>query len=395
MSPCRSLGPRREVDETELRESKQAQRGEISRRGATPSSGRSRAQGIAVVDRRVSMPQRRLHRRSKAQRLAARGDVRRLIRLLGTHDWLVDADGQARDLAVGRRLEVVAALGSIERGDAEDGLVLALADDDPRVRQAAVVALGADASDKVAKALARAAASWRDAGLAEARAAAVEALVTMDDEVLAVVFAETLVDDRQSEQLSPDEEAALRRLFDVEQGRATEILAERLALRLSAPNRGERRRALQVIVTLGGVAVEALVDALADTERRQAACAALAAIRDTRAVAALVSMLDSGDAAARAMAARTLGAIRDPRAVEALVRAGNDADPDVRDAALDALNRLGAVVDLLSAAALADSMRRRPANIEADRGPLPPGGVDASAEPVRTLLQRLLGKPRP
>jgi HEAT repeat protein len=341
------------------------------------------------------MPHRGLHRSSKAERLAARGDVRRLVRLLGTHDWLVDADGQARDLAVGRRLEVVAALGTMKRGDAEDGLVLALGDDDPRVRQSAVMALRADASDKAAKALARAAASWRDPGLAQARAAAVEALVAMDDEVLAVVFAETLVDDPQREQLSSDEEAELRRLFDVEQGRATEVLAERLALRLSAPNRGERGRALQVIVTLGGVAVEALVDALADTERRQAACAALAAIRDTRAVAALVSMLDSGDAAARAMAARTLGAIRDPRAVEALVRAGNDEDPDVRDAALDAVDRLGSVVDLLSAAALADSMRARPGNSDADRAPPQPHGVDASAEPFRALLQRLLGKPRP
>ena len=59
------------------------------------------------------------------------------------------------------------------------------------------------------------------------------------------------------------------------------------------------------------------------------------------------------------MAARTLGAIRDPLALDDLVRAGKDADPDVRDAALDALGRLRSLVEVLGAGALSDSADRR------------------------------------
>jgi HEAT repeat protein len=320
------------------------------------------------------------------------------MRLLATHDWLVDADGQARDLAVGRRLEAVAALGTIERPDAEAGVVRALDDDDPRVRRAAVAALGPEVSPKAATALARAAATWRDPGLAQARAAALDLLAGLNDEVLAVVFAETLMDDPQFERLRETEEAELRRLFAAPQGRATEVLAERLALRLSATDHAERHRAHQVLVILRSAAVEPLVDALSDPACFEPACAALAAIRDTRAVPVLVSMLGDGDSSTRAMAARTLGAIRDPRAVEPLIRAAEDPDPDVRDAALDALDRLRAVVDLMGAAALADSLDRRLGHIEAGRGPAPIDGTKDPAQrdrPPRTLFQRLLGKPPP
>jgi HEAT repeat protein len=340
------------------------------------------------------MRERRLRRRSKTERLAARGDVRRLIRLIGKHDWLVDADGHARDLAVGRRIEAVAALGSIESGEAEAGILLALADDDPRVKLAAVEALGPNASARAAKVVARAAAAWRDPSLSRARAAALELLISMADEVLAVVFAEALVDDPQRAALSGDEEAQLRRVFDVERGRATMVLAERLVQRLASPDVRERRCVHQVIVVLGAVAVEPLVAALDDPARRAPACTGLAAIRDTRAVPALLPILDSASAQDRAMAARTLGAIRDPRALDDLMRAGKDADPDVRDAALDALDRLRSLVEALGAAALSDSADSR---LEDSEGAQWPGGDNGLHPPLersqRTLRQRLLGKP--
>ena len=156
------------------------------------------------------------------------------MRLLATHDWLVDADGQARDLAVGRRLEAVAALGTIERPDAEAGVVRALDDDDPRVRRAAVAALGAEVSPKAAKALARAAATWRDPSLGQARAAALDLLERLNDECSPSSLPRRSMDDPQFERLQDSEEAELRRLFAAPPGRATEVLAERLALRLSA-----------------------------------------------------------------------------------------------------------------------------------------------------------------
>jgi HEAT repeat protein len=300
------------------------------------------------------MPTRRFHRRTKAERLAARGDVRRLVRLLRDHDWLVDADGHARDLAAPRRLDVVAALATVDGEEAEDGLVLALADDDPRVRQAAAVALGVDASPRAAHALARAAATWREPELAGARVAALDVLVGMSDEVLGVVFAEALLEDEELDELRPEEERALRRLFAAK-GPATELLAGRLALELDEPDQAFAHRTHQVLVALGSSALPSVVDALADPTRSEPACAALAAIRDVRAVPALVWLLGNGEPRGRAAAARALGAIRDPGAVDALVSASKDPDPDVRDAALDALDRLGTVVDLLGAAALASS----------------------------------------
>ena len=344
------------------------------------------------------MANRRFHRRTKAERLAARGDVRRLVRLLGAHDWLVDADGHARDLAAPRRLEAVAALATVDSEEAEDGLVLALDDDDPRVREAAAVALGHDASPRAAHALARAAATWREPGLASARAAALDVLVRMNDEVLGVVFAEVLLEEEELSELRPDEERALRRLFAA-QGHATDVLADRLTHELDEPDEAFARRTHQVLVALGGSAIPSLVDALADPARSEPACAALAAIRDVRAVPALVWLLGNGEPRGRAAAARALGAIRDPGAVDALVSASKDSDPDVRDAALDALDRLGTVVDLLGAAALASSFDRRPEE-ESDEPRLTnENGTSASqhrasAQPVaKTLLDRLLGKP--
>jgi HEAT repeat protein len=344
------------------------------------------------------MPNRRFHRRTKAERLAARGDVRRLVRLLRDHDWLVDADGHARDLAVPRRLHVVAALATVDSEEAEDGLMLALADDDPRVRKAAVVALGIDASPRAAHALARAAAAWREPGLAGARGAALDVLVGMNDEVLGVVFAEALLEDEEVDELRPEEERGLRRLFAA-QGPATEVLAQRLALELDEPDEAFAHRTHQVLVALGSSAVPSLVDALADPARSERACAALAAIRDVRAVPSLVWLLGNGEPSGRAAAARALGAIRDPGAVDALVSASKDPDPDVRDAALDALDRLGTVVDLLGAAALASSFDRRPDEESDEPRPANENGTRTEqhggvAHPTaRTLLERLLGKP--
>jgi HEAT repeat protein len=292
----------------------------------------------------------------------------------------------------------VAALGTVEGAEAEAALVQALRDDDPRVLQAAVIALGPDASDKAARTLARAATTWRDPSLNQARQSALDVLVAMDDEIIAIVFAEALAKDDQREHLNDTDENDLRRLFDRDKGPASEVLADRLAERLSLGDAPARNRAHQVLVTLGGVAVPPLVDALSDPARRQSACAALAAIRDTRAVPALVSSLQRGDQATRALAASTLGAIRDPRALEALAEAAKDPAPEVRDAALDALDRLGTVADLLGAAALADSLSRSPDVGENGPAPQQHDGINAASQgsiAPRTLLQRLLGKPPP
>jgi HEAT repeat protein len=213
-----------------------------------------------------------------------------------------------------------------------------------------------------------------------------------------VVFAEALLEDEELDELRPEEERALRRLFAAH-GPATEVLAARLALELDEPDQAFARPTRQVLVALGSTAVPSIVDALADPPRSEPACAALAVIRDVRAVPSLVWLLGNGEPRGRAAAARALGAIRDPGAVDALVSASKDPDPDVRDAALDALDRLGTVVDLLGAAALASSFDRRPDEESDEPRPTNENGTrteqhgGAGHPTARTLLDRLLGKP--
>jgi HEAT repeat protein len=323
-------------------------------------------------------------------RLRDRGDVRRLTRLLGKHDWLVDADGRARDLAVHRRTEAVRALGSLEDPEAEAGVLVALSDSEPVVRLAAVEALAPDPGDAAARALAGTAATWRAPALRRARAAAVDLLVSLDDEVLATVFAETLMEEARQDPLTSEDEQALRSLFSVEPGRAAEVLAEGLAERLSAAGARERHSARQVLGTLGGVAVEPLIRALADPARREAACAALGALRDTRAVPALISLLGHADTQSRIRAACALGEIRDPRALDALVRAAGDDDPRVRDAALDAIGRLGYAIEFSGAAA--PKPLDRPRDRRGEQGDRSREGSPAPQAPLdpRAVLRRLL-----
>lgn len=327
----------------------------------------------------------RLRRRTKIERLRDRGDSRRLIKILDKHDWLIDRDGMARDLAVGQRLEAVKALGAMDTDRAEEGVVRALEDGDRRVRLAAVEALLPDPSDLAAETLARIAATWRGPEFERERAAAVELLGDLDDQGLAVVYAQTLANDPERDELSTHDEQDLRWLFGNSGGEDAAALAERMAERLAATDERRRRCAHQVLVVLGVTAVVPLTAALRDPVRQQLACTALGQIRDKRALPALVRLLGSGDPEARAAAARALGAIRDGGALEALIHAAGDSDARVRDAALEALDELRSLVAGLGAAALAESYERDP--LEGGAAPPPANGHDH-----RAILRRLLGR---
>jgi HEAT repeat protein len=332
----------------------------------------------------------RLRRRTKLERLRDRGDSRRLIRILDKHDWLVDRDGMARDLAVGRRVEAVKALGTINTDHAEEGVVRALEDDDPRVRLAAVEALRSDPSVLAAETLARTAARWRDVGYERERAAAVGLLIELDDERLAVVYAQALVNDPERNELTVQDEHDLGRLFAKSGGEESSALGERLTQQLAAPDAKRRRRAHQALIGLGSTAVVPLIGALQDPARQDLACAALGRIRDTRAVPALVRVLGNGEPQVRVEAARALGDIRDGGALEALVHAAGDADARVRDAALEALDKLRSLVAGLGAAALVESYEN--AGLEGQQ-PLPSvRRTPANGHDRRAILRRLLGR---
>jgi hypothetical protein len=334
---------------------------------------------------------RRWRRRTRVEWLRDRSDVRRLTRLLSYHDWVVDRDGHLVDLGVGRRIEVVTALGAIGDPAAHEAILRGLEDDDPRVRRASVEALGPYPSDRAARTLAAAAARWRQPDLEDAHQAAVDLLVGLADELNAVEYAQALLDDRQRDSLAPPEQLAAQGLFAADSGPATESFAEHLVATLGAGDETERGVAQQLLVALGGMSVEPLVAALQDPARRVVAAAALGAIRDTRAVSPLLEALTRGDRAVRAAAARALGEIRDPSALEALVEASGDPDPAVRDAALEAIDAMPRVVATLGTRALTLD----------EGGDAPPPPRDDSAETQalrepgfhhRSLLQRLLGR---
>ena len=330
-------------------------------------------------------------RRSKIQRLRDRGDVRRLVGLLGGHDWIVDRDGVLLDLDVGSRIETVYALGTIDDLSAEDGIVRALGDDDPRVRRAAVEALAPSPSPRAAKALARTAALWRTPALEPAHQAAVDLLVGLADELNAVEYTQILVETR-ADGLSGAERAAISRLFAADSGPVAEVFAGELVQRLRAEYELERRLVHDTLIAMGRVSVGPLIAALDDHARRCSAAAALGTIRDACAVPALVDMLSDREPTAQATAARALGEIRDPRALEALVRASGDPHADVRDAALEALDQMRGVVAALGASTLHRDNRADPAappsNRQRENGP----SFRAGDGSYRSLLQRLLGR---
>lgn len=134
-------------------------------------------------------------------------------------------------------------------------------------------------------------------------------------------------------------EAAAEALEKIGDPRAVEPLIA--ALR---DNVWVRRAAAEALVKIGAPAVEPLIAALGDKDSdiREAAAEVLGAIGDTRAVEPLIAALRDWDKDVREAAAVALGKIGDPRAVEPLIAALRDEQlGNVRRAAVEALGRIG------------------------------------------------------
>ena len=121
-----------------------------------------------------------------------------------------------------------------------------------------------------------------------------------------------------------------------------ESVCARAAASLSEDDEACAGRAAELLSWLGPIAVEPLLEALSRSQRAPVPMiAALARLGDLRAGDALLRLLEDADPQVRAAAAQALGQIADPAGAQALAAACHDPDRDVRAAALDAIRRLG------------------------------------------------------
>lgn len=328
-------------------------------------------------------------RRSPVERLRRKGDVEGLVRLLRERDLIVDSEGRAFDLAAPTRAAAALALGEHEGRRVVHALARALLDQEARVRAAALEAVARHPRPELCATLAWALTGW-PAEHEELRERAVEVLVGREEPWLAVFHAEALVDDPRGGELTAIEEGSLRRLAAVpDADDVLEAFARRLVGRLTPPSEQERRRAGSVLAALGPPAVDPLIDALDDPERRTAAAWALGRIRDRRAIGPLTHLLDDPDPALRVVAAVALGRVRHPGAAEALVRASLDERVEVRDAAQAALDEMGSAGLLAGLAAVVGPMAQRLEELErAHRNGESPTLPPTPAPLLRRLLER-------
>jgi hypothetical protein len=133
-------------------------------------------------------------------------------------------------------------------------------------------------------------------------------------------------------------EVAIRSLGKSSNPRAVAPLVALLGDR----DRASREHAVRALGSLGPIAVEPLIRALADPDWhvRTGATVALRIIGDGRAIEPLIRTMSDGNRFVRREAAKSLGRIGGTRAVEPLIRLLQDPDTGVRGRAAIALGRL-------------------------------------------------------
>lgn len=292
------------------------------------------------------------------------GNVPGLVRVLREHDWVEGTDGRMMDLAISTRIAAATALVDFDDDLARTALIEALGDPDLRLRAAVVEETASQTHPELSAGLAIALARWSDAP-PELYERAVEILEQRRDPWLAIFFAETLLDDKDPQEVGARQQRALAQLADVPDGDGIiATMAGRLIERLPMTADPERRRLVAVLIGFGEPAVEPLIQALDDPSRRMAAATALGGIRDERGIGPLTAMLDDPDPGLRVVAAIALGRMRHPATAEALIRASLDDRMEVRDAAQAALDQIGAAGVLAGLAAVIGPIAQRLERLE-------------------------------
>jgi HEAT repeat protein len=328
------------------------------------------------------------------EKLAQTGSVKGLVRALRYEDPVTDRDGRFVDLGAGIRAAAARGLARQADADAYDALVRALADPEDSVRLAAVHSLRERGDRRAVEPLLSLAMSYTDEDQPPSRGEAIRTLALLRDaEVARRAAAELLA---RPEDLNELDVTALRHLARAGGSEAIGATIEDLLGHMrDGPTPGRARR---LVVALAPESVEPLISSLDDNRARQEAVLALGAIRDSRAVGPLGSLLlEDGDSSVRSSAAWALGAIRDPAATEPLLAATRDPDYDVRAEAVAAFDGLGNAGIALAVRALAGSALEDGAHLPAPEipatGPNGPALPKPPPSPRATpLLRRLLGR---
>ena len=293
-------------------------------------------------------------------------DVEGLSRTLAERDLLKDTGGALVDVALARRLGAVAALGRIGDDAAVDALAPALHDPELRVRAAALDAAGDDPPSAFLEHLAAAVAGWRADGLNDLRCRGLAMLTRSEDPDLGALYVEALLDLTGSEVDAYDGDT-VRSLLDADpSGTAPAAMTSRLIPELRNQDPDRRERAASLIVALEDAAIDPLIAALRNDGLRPAAIRVLGRLRDPRSVPLLREFLRAGHVTDRVAAADALGDVRDPRTADDLLQAAFAEALEVRDAALDALDRLGFAGAVVGVAGVLDPLLGRLAGRAAD-----------------------------
>ena len=279
-------------------------------------------------------------RAPQVEKLLRKGDADRIFEACSFQKLVDDGHGGTTDKGAAVRFNALEALLGLSDPRAIDAAMVLLDDAHPKVRWAAVRAVRKLGAEGASDALIAGVIGWPEAPYQSARLEALEALKALDDHSLGERLATGVArGDGRVILDSTTREALMSLTADDHDAGVVETL-----IGILEEGDGSRERVEMMLAWLGPASVEPLIDAMErHPDVRESAAAVLGAVRDSRAIPALVECLANDPAEVRRAAVWALGEIRDARAVEALMRATSDEDYSVRAQAIEAIDEMGSV----------------------------------------------------
>jgi hypothetical protein len=281
-------------------------------------------------------------RRPNVQRLKRKENLDGLRAALRYRETFVDEEGLEWDAGVDIRIEAAEAMSHFNGPAVADDLAEAVGDLQPEVRLAAVEAISRLGMAVGVDALLDCVIGGGN-GSSELEMRALEVLTGWHLEGLPEIFVERLLRPDGPPVEERHGEAFGRILAADPRGSAAgsavaDIIIASLDRPLEEPARawGER-----ILGRLGTPAAESVLEALANGRPSPALVRAAGSLGDVRAVEPLIQCLDSSDPEMRRSAAVAAGSLNHTGTVPALLGAMQDPERSVRDAAGEALNRMG------------------------------------------------------